>query len=80
MKLFKKNKDETLENAIEFMQSQKRLNKQNMKTIKNMNFAIDDMKEWDKIYNFIISTLKSMRKWFNEWKIRRKRHINYYER
>lgn len=80
MKLFKKNKDETLENAIEFMQSQKQLNKQNMKTIKNMNFAIDDMKEWDKIYNFIISTLKSMRKWFNEWKIRRKRHINYYER
>ena len=62
MKLFKKNKDETLENAIEFMQSQKRLNKQNMKTIKNMNFAIDDMKEWDKIYGFIISTLKSMRK------------------
>lgn len=62
MKLFKKNKDETLENAIEFMQSQKQLNKQNMKTIKNMNFAIDDMKEWDKIYNFIISTLKSMRK------------------
>lgn len=80
MKLFKKNKDETLENAIEFMQSQKRLNKQNMKTIKNMNFAIDDMKEWDKIYSFIISTLKSMRKWFNGWKIRRKRHINYYER
>lgn len=80
MKLFKKNRDETLENAIEFMQSQKRLNKQNMKTIKNMNFAIDDMKEWDKIYSFIISTLKSMRKWFNGWKIRRKRHISYYER
>ena len=37
MKLFKKNKDETLENAIEFMQSQKRLNKQNMKKIQKVN-------------------------------------------
>lgn len=62
MSIFKKNNDKTLESAIEFMKAQKKLNKQNMKTVMNMNFAIDDMKEWDKIYDFIISTLKSMRK------------------
>lgn len=58
----KKNKDDTIDKAIIFIKQQKELNKKNMQTIRGMNFKIDDMKEWDRIYDFILSTLKSMRK------------------
>lgn len=56
-----KHKDDTLEQAISFMKKQKELNMKNMKTIKEMNFSIDDMKEWNRIYDYVITRLKSMR-------------------
>ena len=58
----RKKKNDILEQAIEFIKTQKELNKKNMKTIQNMNYDTDDMKEWDKIYGYVIDQLKNMRK------------------
>lgn len=61
--LFKrKHKDESLEEAISFMKKQMKNNKDYMEKVKDMGFSIEHLKEWDRLYLFIIDQLKSMRK------------------
>lgn len=58
----KKESDKSLDQAIEFMIKQKTLNKKNIKKLKSMNFSINQLKEWDNLYTYIIKKLKSMKK------------------
>lgn len=55
-------KDVNLEEAIDFIKKQKKLNLQNIEKIKQMGFNTDDMNYWNDIYDFIIIKLKSMRR------------------
>lgn len=61
--LFRKSKyDPTLEEAIEFVKTQKAQNKKHMKIIDAMDISIDELKKWDNIYDYVLEKLKSMRK------------------
>lgn len=57
-KLKKKNNE--VKKAIEFMKSQKKLNRLNIEKIKDLKIDVSELEDWDKMYDRIIKLLKSI--------------------
>lgn len=62
LRLFKKNKEDSLEYAIKFIKEQKVINKRNIKVLNNLGFETKELYEWNNIYSYIIKNLKQLRK------------------
>ena len=59
--LFKKKKDVNIDEAIEFIKAQMKINKENIIKFKEFGFATTELEKWDKIYKNILEILKSVR-------------------
>ena len=57
-KFFKKKRDKNIEEAIEFIQFQRKMNKENIARFKRYNMPTTRLDEWDKIYKNILKMLK----------------------
>ena len=57
-KLKKKNNE--VKKAIEFMRSQKEVNRLNIEKIKDLKIDVSELEDWDKMYDKIIKLLKSI--------------------
>ena len=60
--LFKKKKDINIIEAIDFIKSQKKINKENISKFKEYGFATTELEKWDYIYGNILEILKSVEK------------------
>lgn len=56
---FKKKSNE-VKKAIEFMKSQKKLNRLNIEKIRDLKIDVSELEDWDKMYDKIIKLLKSI--------------------
>jgi len=57
---FKKKKDIKINESIEFIKAQRKINKENIKKFKELGFATTELENWDKIYKNILEVLKSV--------------------
>lgn len=59
--LFRKKKDVNIDEAIEFIKAQMKINKENIIKFKELGFATTELEKWDEIYKNILEILKSVR-------------------
>ena len=59
---FKKKKvDTNINEAIDFIKKQNSINAENIKKLKELGFSTSQLEYWDKLYNDIISMLKTLK-------------------
>ena len=59
-KFLKKKRDKNIKEAIEFINFQKKMNKENIARFKKYNMPTTRLDEWEKIYKNILKILKSL--------------------
>ena len=52
--------ENTITEAKEFIELQRKLNKDNIKRLKNMGYDTTELKSWDRIYKNIFKVLNNM--------------------
>lgn len=59
---FKKKKiDTNINEAINFIKKQKKMNSENINKLKELGFSTSQLEHWDKLYNDIILLLKTFK-------------------
>ena len=62
MNFLKKEHNVNIDEAIKFIKEQRKIQKKNIKRLKDINYVVDKIKDWIEIYDYVLDILYTIKK------------------